>query len=240
MSLQLQLKYSQKKLGSAADAELGGRGVSSTSPGIDANPTGGLELGPHRARSSSRQPVDRALMREIRTLLSLLTKSQQVTTPRPRTPSPSGSRPWSWGRAQHMELLDPRARPCEFWAKGEEEESDAPLAKAEIPSEPDCPPLGNTDGVITDGGLDFPIGDLGRSDDERLPTGFSVASYKAKVSEGLAWSAWRTKLRNALGKRPPSEQRANSCGKPRRRCSRPLAFFAVTTVIRRGCLRAPS
>ena len=56
--------------------------------------------------------------------------------------------------------------------------------------------------LLSEGILDFDLGDLGDSDDEGLPTGKDLKPFWAEISKGISMEEWRTKMKKAMDREP--------------------------------------
>ena len=56
--------------------------------------------------------------------------------------------------------------------------------------------------LLSDGVLDFDLGDLGDNDDEGLPTGKNLKPFWAEIVKGISLEEWRTKMKKAMDREP--------------------------------------
>ena len=56
--------------------------------------------------------------------------------------------------------------------------------------------------LLSDGVLDFDLGDLGDSDDEGLPTKKNLKPFWAEIAKGISMEEWRTKMKKAMDREP--------------------------------------
>ncbi|CAE7940374.1 unnamed protein product, partial [Symbiodinium necroappetens] len=89
--------------------------------------------------------------------------------------------------------------------------------------------------LLSDGVLDFDLGDLGDSDDEGLPTGKNLKPFWAEIAKRISMEEWRTKMKKAMDREPKLKWVMPSC--PSRR---PLGTSLAHTRPRRSCPRATS
>ena len=56
--------------------------------------------------------------------------------------------------------------------------------------------------LLSEGVLEFDLGDLGDSDDEGLPTGKNLKPFWAEIAKGISMEEWRTKMKKAMDREP--------------------------------------